>query len=125
MVPASAQGGADACAAIEAKNTGAVHGRTAPPRSTTQARTQEDRRGQDDDRSRRRNTGDHPTGPQISVPLTSRDANQATRGPRFEGMERMFGKAEDPPSDAAGTPVGPGSFRSQARRTPHPITRWS
>ena len=28
--------------------------------------------------------------------LPSHAANQATRGPRFEGMERMFGKAEEP-----------------------------
>ena len=47
--------------------------------------------------------------------LPSHAANQANRGPRCEGMERMFGKAEEPPSDAAGTPVTCGGTRRQLR----------
>ena len=43
MDPARAQGGADACAAIEAKKTVAGHGRIAIPESATQERTHEDR----------------------------------------------------------------------------------
>ena len=57
-----AQGGADACANIEAKKPAAVHGRIAIPDSATQERTHQDRRGQDDNRSRRRRAGDHPEG---------------------------------------------------------------
>ena len=46
-----------------------------------------------------------PRGQKSASPLPSRAAHQATRGPRFEGMERVFGKAEDPPSGAAGSLV--------------------
>ena len=50
-----------------------------------------------------------PQGRKSCVPLASHAENQPTLGPRFEGMERTFGKAEDPPSDAAaGTPVSCG-----------------
>ena len=37
-----------------------------------------------------------PRGRKSASPLASRTANQANRGPRFEGMERMFGEAERP-----------------------------
>ena len=79
MDPARAQGGADACAAIEAKKPVAVHGRSAP-QATTQERTHEDRRGQDDDRSRRRSAGDYPAGPRIAAPAgVARDEPDESR----------------------------------------------
>ena len=68
MDPARAQGGADACADIEAKKPVAVHGRSATPETATQERTHEDRRGQDDDRSRRLRAGDRPARPRIAAP---------------------------------------------------------
>ena len=37
-------------------------------------------------------------------------------GRRFEGMERLFGKAEDSPSDAEGTPAKRGRSHRQVRR---------
>ena len=46
-----------------------------------------------------------PRGAKSPAPLPSHAANQANRGPRFEGMERICGKAGNPPSDAARTPV--------------------
>ena len=46
-----------------------------------------------------------PQGRKSRAQPASHAANQATRAPRFEGMERMYGKAEEPPSDAAGTPA--------------------
>ena len=59
-----------------------------------------------------------PRGRKSAAPLPSPAANQALRRSQFEGMERMFGKAEDPPSDAVGTPV-----RHAQPRHQHGITR--
>ena len=55
----------------------------------------------------------------------ARAAKRTNRRRRFDGMERMFGKAEDPPSDAVGTPVGCVRSRRQDRRIPRSITRRS
>ncbi len=54
-----------------------------------------------------------------AAPLPPKAANQATRGPRFEGTKRMFGKTEDPPSDGAGTRVR----RDRSRRQVCGISR--
>ena len=99
------------------KKPAAGHGRIAIRESATQERSHEDRRGQDDDRSRRRPAGDHPTEARIAPPRRSPHAAKRTnRGPRFDGMDRVFGKAEDPPSECAGIPVGCGRSRRQATR---------
>lgn len=54
-----------------------------------------------------------PQGRKSAAPLPPTAANQSTRGPRFEGMEGMFRTAEEPPSDAAGTPVRHGRSHRQ------------
>ena len=123
MHPARAQGGADACAGIEAKKPAAVHGRTAIPESATQERTHEDRRGQDDDRSRRHRAGDHPEGTRIDRRGGHRkgEANQTRAAIRRDGT--VFGEVEEPPSDGAGIPVSCGRVPRQDRTIPHPISR--
>ena len=125
MVPARAQGGADACATIEAKKTGAVHGRTAPPdRPPRHGLT-----GTGEDRTMTGRGGARPTttpkGRESAAPLPPNATNHATRRPRFDGMERMFGKAVDSPSDAAGLPVRRGRILRQLRRNWRHITRRS
>ena len=66
-----------------------------------------------------------PQGRESPPRRSARAADQANRGRRFGGMKRMFGKAEDPPSDAAGTPVGYGTSGRQVRSNSYPITRRS
>lgn len=58
-----------------------------------------------------------------AAPLPRNAANQATRGPRFEGMERMFGKTEDSPSVVGPRPVRRGRFSRQAARYRSPASR--
>ncbi len=48
-------------------------------------------------------------------------ANQVTRGSQLEGMKRMFGQAENPPSDAAATPVRRDKSWHQHGITPVPF----
>ena len=60
-----------------------------------------------------------PNGRESAPRRPPRAANHANRGPRFDGMEPMFGEAEHPPSDGAGIPVRRGSSR---RQTPHQST---
>ena len=126
MDPARAQGGADACAAIEAKKPVAVHGRSAPSQTTTQESNHEDRRGQDDDRSRRRSAGDHPARPRIARPggrrtrRTARIADRDSTGWN-ECSERRRIRRQVPrelPSGEAGLGV-------RCARIPHAITRRS
>ena len=54
-----------------------------------------------------------PQGRESPPRRASHAAKRTNRGLRFDGMERMVGKAEDPPSDAAGIPVRRGSSRRQ------------
>ena len=65
----------------------AVHGRSATPETATHERTHEDRRGQDDDRSRRLRAGDHPAGPRIVAPAgVARDEPDESRAAiRWDG----------------------------------------
>lgn len=44
-----------------------------------------------------------PQGRELALWLLPHAAIQANRGSQFDGMKRMFGKAEGPPSDDAGT----------------------
>ena len=57
-----------------------------------------------------------PRGRESPMPPPSHAPTQTNRGLRFERMERMFGKAEDPPSDAAGTPVSYGRISRASSR---------
>ena len=52
-----------------------------------------------------------PNGRESALRRPSQTANRTNRGLRFEGMDRRFGKATEPPSDAAGNPVRRGSSR--------------
>ena len=68
------------------------------------------------------------TGRGAALPATTRNARESppqrpphaakrtNRKPCFEAMDRMYGRAEDPPSEAAGTPVNWGRIRRQAAR---------
>lgn len=62
-----------------------------------------------------------PPGHNSCALLAPHAENQAIRGPRFEAMERMFGKAEKPQSDAAGPHVRRDRSRRQVCGIPHPV----
>lgn len=64
-------------------------------------------------------------GRESSASVPSHSVNQATGGPRFEGIERMFGKAGNLSSDAAETPVRHGRSRRQVRKIPRLVMLWS
>ena len=123
MDPARAQGGADACADIEAKKPAAVHGRIATPETATQERTHEDRRGQDDDRSRRRRAGDHPAGPRIHRRGGRRTRqNGRIAGRDSTGWNQCSGRrstrretARELPSDESGLGVRCARLRTRSR----------
>ena len=66
-----------------------------------------------------------PQGRKSASPLPSHAANQATRAPQFEGMNGMFGKAGNPPSDAAGFAFRQNRSRRQDHTIRHAFTRMS